>query len=543
MGERSLAKHKHGSRTTMLIPPPEPPPDSAIEVECVNMTKRFGAFVALDDVSIKIEAGSFHALLGENGAGKSTLVKCLVGYYRPDSGSVVVNKRERSIRSPQDSHALGIGMVYQHFTLVPSMTVAENLVMSRGDVSLVVNWCRERERLDEFMRTVPFKVRLDVPVAALAAGEKQKVEILKQLYLRCRFSILDEPTSVLTPQEADEVLGLLKDMARADSVTVLMITHKFREVMAFADRVSVLRKGRLAGEGAVRDLTPAAMAEMMVGSRDIPAAQSRRDGRAVPDRNVRLSVKALTVEGDTGLPAVSEVDLEVQAGEIVGLAGVSGNGQRELVEALIGQRDSVAGEIRMGGERYAATRAEMRKHRVFSLPEEPLRNACVGRLSVADNMALRNFDLPPLAAGAFLRRGAIRSQSSRLIAEYKVKTPSPDAPIRTLSGGNVQRAVLARELSGDVSVLIVANPVFGLDFAAVAEIHGRILAARDAGAAVLLVSGDLDELLELSDRIVVMFDGRLVHEAPISRADVAVIGRCMAGHADGVSADAAAMAG
>ena len=526
----------------MLIPPPEPPPDSALEVECVNITKRFGAFVALHDVSIKIEAGSFHALLGENGAGKSTLVKCLVGYYRPDSGGVVVNGRERNIRSPQDSHALGVGMVYQHFTLVPSMTVAENLVMSRGDVALLVNWRRERERLDEFMRTVPFKVRLDVPVSGLAAGEKQKVEILKQLYLRCRFTILDEPTSVLTPQEADEVLGLLKDMAGANEVTVLMITHKFREVMAFADRVSVLRRGRLSGEGRVKDLTPAAMAEMMVGSRDIPAAEVRRSGPTVREGNVRLSIRGLGVEGDTGLPAVSDINLDVRAGEIVGVAGVSGNGQRELVEALIGQRVPVAGEIWMEGERYGATRLEMRKHRVFSLPEEPLRNACVGGLSVADNMALRNFDRSPLAARAFLRWGAIRAQSTRLIAEYKVKAPGPDAPIRTLSGGNVQRAVLARELSGDVSVLIVANPVFGLDFAAVAEIHGRILAARDAGAAVLLVSGDLDELLELSDRIVVMFDGRFVHEAPIARADVGIIGRCMAGHAEAAPADATVMA-
>jgi ABC-type uncharacterized transport system ATPase subunit len=516
----------------MLIPPPEPPPDCALEVECLRMTKRFGTFVALDDVSISVPAGSFHALLGENGAGKSTLVKCLVGYYRADAGAVVVNRRERDIRSPQDAHALGIGMVYQHFTLVPSMTVAENLVMSRDDVPLVVNWRRERERLDVFMRTVPFKVRLDVPVSSLAAGEKQKVEILKQLYLRRRFTILDEPTSVLTPQEADEVLGMLKNMARAGEVTVLMITHKFREVMAFADRVSVLRRGQLAGEGRVADLTPAAMAEMMVGTRDIPSVEARRHGQSGEARQVRLSIQGLTVENDTGLTAVSDLGLEVCAGEIVGVAGVAGNGQRELVEALMGQRAPIAGELRVEGQPYHARRSEMRQHRVFSLPEEPLRNACVGALSVADNMALRNFDQPPLAAGSLLRRGAVRAQSKRLIAEYKVKTPGPDAPMRTLSGGNVQRAVLARELSGDVSVLIAANPVFGLDFAAVAEIHGRILAARDAGAAVLLVSGDLDELLELSDRIVVMFDGRLVHETLIAAADVGVIGRCMAGHAE-----------
>jgi len=521
----------------MLIPPPEPPPDSGLEIECLKMTKRFGSFVALDDVSITVQAGSFHALLGENGAGKSTLVKCLVGYYRPDAGQIVVNKREREIRSPQDSHALGIGMVYQHFTLVPSMSVAENLVMSRDDVPLVVNWREERERIDAFMRTVPFKVRLDVPVSSLAAGEKQKVEILKQLYLRRRFTILDEPTSVLTPQEADEVLGMLKEMARDGEVTVLMITHKFREVMAFADRVSVLRRGQLAGEGNVADLSPAAMAEMMVGTRDIPSVEARRVTQSSQPQRVRLSITDLTVENDTGLPAISKLNLEVRAGEIVGVAGVSGNGQRELVEALMGQREAVAGTLQVEGQPYHARRSQMRQHKVFSLPEEPLRNACVGALSVADNMALRNFDQPPLAAGQFLRRGAVRAQSKRLIGEYKVKTPGPDAPIRTLSGGNVQRAVLARELSGDVSVLIAANPVFGLDFAAVAEIHGRILAARDAGAAVLLVSGDLDELLELSDRIVVMFDGKLVHETPIASADVGVIGRCMAGHSETAATD------
>jgi ABC-type uncharacterized transport system ATPase subunit len=524
----------------MLIPPAPPQPETALEIECTHMTKRFGTFTALDDVSMRVAAGSFHALLGENGAGKSTLVKCIVGYYRPDAGEVLIDLRERDIRSPQDSHALGVGMVYQHFTLVPSMTVAENLVMSRDDVPAVVNWKHERDRIDAFMQTVPFKLRLDAPVASLAAGEKQKVEILKQLYLRRRFTILDEPTSVLTPQEADEVLGLLKDLARVGKVTVLMITHKFREVMAFADQVSVLRRGKLAGEGAVKDLTPAAMAEMMVGSRDIPAVDTRRTAGAADTDRVRLSIRGLSVENDAGLRAVEDVCLDVRAGEIVGVAGVSGNGQRQLVEALIGQRELLAGEVRVEGEHYRATRAEMRRHKVFSLPEEPLRNACVAGLSVAENMALRNFDRPPLAAGAFLRRRALRTQSKRLIVDYKVKTPGPDAPMRTLSGGNVQRAVLARELSGDVSVLIVANPVFGLDFAAVAEIHGRILAARDAGAAVLLVSEDLDELLELSDRIVVMFDGRLVHETPIAKADVGEIGRCMAGHTEPASAAAAA---
>jgi ABC-type uncharacterized transport system ATPase subunit len=502
----------------------------AISLE--RVTKRFGSFTALDDVSVRVEEGSFHGLLGENGAGKSTLVKCLAGYHRPDAGRILVDGAERSIRSPHDAHTLGVGMVYQHFTLVPSMTVAENLVMARDRVPAVVRWRRERERLAAFMATVPFQLPLDAPAASLAAGEKQKLEILKQLYLERRFMILDEPTSVLTPQEADEVLGLLRGMVRERRLTVLMITHKFREVMAFADRVSVLRRGRLAGEGRTAELTPAVLAELMIGSREIPSVESGRVP-AAGARAVRLAVRGLEVQGDDGAPAVRGVDLEVSAGEIVGVAGVSGNGQRELVEALIGQRRAAAGAVLVSGEPYRATRREIERHRVSSLPEEPLRSACVGAMSVADNLALRNFDRAPLSALSLVRRGRVRAQCERLVREFKVKAPGPDAPIRALSGGNVQRAVLARELSGDVAVLIAANPCFGLDFAAVAEIHRRLVAARDGGAAVLLVSEDLDELLKLSDRLLVMCDGRLVHETATAAADIGRIGRSMAGHPEG----------
>jgi ABC-type uncharacterized transport system ATPase subunit len=514
-----------------IKPAREAPPERAISVHVLGMSKRFGGFAALDNVSMTVAAGSFHALLGENGAGKSTLVKCLVGFYRPDAGQIEIDNREREINSPHDSHAMGLGMVYQHFTLVPSMTVAENLVMSRSDVPAVINWRQERERLAAFMQTVPFKLRLDVPVSRLAAGEKQKVEILKQIYLQRRFMILDEPTSVLTPSEADEVLGMLKDMTRENKVTVLMITHKFREVMAFADTLSVLRKGKYAGEGRVADLNPTAMAEMMVGAREIPQAHAGKTAATNASAAARLSIRNLTVEDDAGLTAVHDFSMDIRPGEIVGIAGVSGNGQRQLVEALIGQRAPAAGQILVGGKAYHASRGEIRHHRAFSLPEEPLRNACVPGMSVAENMALRNFDRPPVSSGPWLRSGAMTAQAERWIAEFKVKTQGPDAPIATLSGGNIQRAVLARELSEPVSVLIVANPVFGLDFAAVAEIHDRILAARNAGAAVLLVSEDLDELLELSDRIAVIFEGRIVHETPTAAADIAVIGPCMAGHA------------
>lgn len=493
------------------------------------MSKRFGSFAALSDVSMRIEAGSFHALLGENGAGKTTLVKCLVGYHRPDEGSILVDDRERDIPSPQAAHQLGIGMVYQHFTLVPSMTGAENLVMARAHVPAWIRWKSEREELAAFLEQVPFKIPLDVPVARLAAGQKQKLEILKQLYLKRRFMILDEPTSVLTAGEADEVLGMLGAMTRAGQLTVLMITHKFREVKAFADAATILRRGRRAGGGAVADLTVEQMAEMMVGSSVV--ASERADPRVAPAAEAVpiLSVTDLHVDDDAGRPAVTGVSLRVAPGEILGIAGVSGNGQRPLIEALIGQRRIRRGEVKVEGQPYRSSRAQIAALAVFSLPEEPLRNACVPRLSVAENMALRTFDRAPLAHGFWLREGALERQALDWIAAFKVKTQGPRAQIQTLSGGNVQRAVLARELSAPVKLLIVANPVFGLDFAAVREIHERILRARASGAAILLVSEDLDELLELSDRIVVMSSGRLVFETPTEQADTHVLGRYMAG--------------
>ncbi|EWY37376.1 ABC transporter ATP-binding protein [Skermanella stibiiresistens SB22] len=503
-------------------------PNGALGLEAVGMTKRFGGMAALDDVTCRVSAGTFHALLGENGAGKSTLVKCVMGYYHADQGQIAVGEQERAIANPKDAHALGVGMVYQHFTLVPGMTVAENLVLSRTHVPAVVDWAAERKALEAFMAGMPFRVPLTVPVSALAAGEKQKLEILKQLYLKNRFLILDEPTSVLTPGEADEVLGLLRRMTREGKLTVLTITHKFREVMAYADEVTVLRRGRFAGTGKVADLTPADMAEMMIGAKEIPKGASRL---ATPLGEPRIEIAGLKALNDGGLAAVEDLDLTVRAGEIVGIAGVSGNGQRELVEVLAGQRPPAAGEIKVCGERYAATRAEMKRHRLCLLPEEPLRNACVARMSVAENMSFRTFDDPPNARGGWWLNGAaMRGAARELIQLYKVKTPGPDAPIGTLSGGNVQRAVLARELASDVRVLIVANPCFGLDFAAVADIRSQIMQARNRGAAVLLVSEDLDELFELADRILVMFDGHLVHETPTTQADIGVIGQHMAGH-------------
>jgi simple sugar transport system ATP-binding protein len=504
-----------------------PLPPGALGVDALAMTMRFGEFRALDNVELKVRPGSFHALLGENGAGKSTLVKCIMGYYRPTQGSIMVGGREQAIANPKDAHALGLGMVYQHFTLVPAMTVAENLVLARDDVPAVVNWAKETRELEEFLARMPFKVPLKSRVSDISAGERQKCEILKQLYLKRRFLILDEPTSVLTPAEADDVLGVLRAMVVAGELTILMITHKFREVMAFADDVTILRRGKLAGRGRVADLTPDEMARTMIGAEQL-TVQPPRTGETTA---ARLELDKLQALGDAGAIAVRDVSLAVRGGEIVGIAGVSGNGQRQLVEVLAGQREAESGEIRVIGEVYHARREEMRRHKMSLLPEEPLKNACVGGMSVADNLAFREFDRAPFASGGWwLNRAAFRGDAEHKIGLYKIKTRTPDTPIASLSGGNVQRAVLARELGGDVEVLIAANPCFGLDFAAVAQIHAEIMAARNRGAAVLLVSEDLDELLELSDRLVVMFHGELVYEARAGEADLTEIGRHMAGH-------------
>ncbi len=508
---------------------PLPEPGTAAGIETIGMTMRFGGFTALDDVSIRVPAGSFHALLGENGAGKSTLVKCIMGFYHATAGSLVVDGREVSVASPRDAATFGLGMVYQHFTLVPSLTGAENLVISRADVPAVIDWGRERKDLARFMDRMPFRIPLDQPVRELAAGEKQKLEIVKQLYLGRSFLILDEPTSVLTPAEADEILGLVRGLTDSGGLTVLMISHKFHEITKFADAVSILRRGKLVGAGSIGELSTADMAGLMIGDVKLAELDSRAPVKDTAETVLRLSgVKA---PDRSGLKTIEIDDLRVHAGEIVGIAGISGNGQKEVTEILAGQRPPLSGSIEVNGAAYGATRAETRTNNVRFIPEEPLQNACAPRMTVSENLAFRTFDLKPDGGQAiWLSRAGMKTRARALISDFKVKTASASSPIAALSGGNVQRAVLARELTGDVDLLIVSNPCFGLDFSAVAEIRARIMNARNAGTAVLLLSEDLDELLELSDRIVVISEGRLVYETAARGADIGVIGAHMAGH-------------
>ncbi|MES2823586.1 MAG: ABC transporter ATP-binding protein [Pseudomonadota bacterium] len=502
--------------------------DQGIQLEAIAVAKHFGDVKALVDISLKLRKGSVHALLGENGAGKSTLVKCIMGYYKPDSGQLIYNDKQVVIDSPQQASALGIGMVYQHFTLIPNMTIAENIVLSRPNLPMIIKWADEIKILQQKMQQMPFQFDLNRKVSSLSAGEKQKVEITKQLLLDTQVLILDEPTSVLTPTEADEVLDKIYQLTRTGKLSVLIITHKFREVTKYADEVTVLRKGLFVGTAKVTDVTPATLADMMVGGELIGTPPARQQHE---NEIVKLIVEDLVVDNDQGAAAVNALSLSVNAGEIVGIAGVSGNGQKQLVEALAGQRVPRSGKITAQGKLFTGTQEQIHQQGFYCLPEEPLRNACVGKLSVAENLVLRKYNRSPFCSFKFfLNRRAIKANAEQLIAQYKVRTSGPDQEIQSLSGGNIQRVVLARELAQPVSILVVANPCFGLDFKAVADIRAQIIAARNKGTAVLLLSEDLDEILELSDRMFVISGGKLVHQTTPEKADLNTIGQYMAGH-------------
>jgi simple sugar transport system ATP-binding protein len=454
-----------------------------------------------------------------------------MGYYQPDSGQITVAGHEANINRPQEAALAGIGMVYQHFTVIDNMTVLENIVLARPYIPSIVHWKQEAATINQQLENLPFSFDLQRKVSSLSAGEKQKLEITKQLLLKSKILILDEPTSVLTPQEADHVLAELKSMAHEQGLTVLMITHKFREVMSYSDDVTVLRKGEYVGSCSVSETSPTQLSEMMMGEKVTAKPLERIDAKDTTKPS--FSVENFGVLNDQGMSAVSDFNLAVNAGEIVGIAGISGNGQTELVAGLSGQRAIHKGELRVGDQAFSPTRKNLQQHSVFVLPEEPLKNACVPQMTVAENMALRNYDLAPLRNGLnMLNFGKLKKQAEEFIEKFNVKTPSTFEPIGNLSGGNVQRAVLARELSNDVNVLIVANPCFGLDFNSVAFIRQKIMEARNSGAAVLLVSEDLDEIMQLSDRFYVMSNGELLLESTPDSANIIDIGHAMAGHTE-----------
>ena len=498
----------------------------AILLQVKNVTKSFGSVIANNDISFEVAAGEIVALLGENGAGKSTLVKSVFGLVRPDQGEIFIDGNQMAPGDTAAVIASGVGMVHQHFKLVPVMSVTENIIL--GDEpknGLFVNVKKAEQKVRELSEKFGLEVDPIANIEDLPVGTQQRVEILKALSKDVRLLIFDEPTAVLTPQETDELILVIKNLARL-GVGVIVITHKLREVMALADRVVVLRDGKVVGTTTPKETNEAGLAQMMVGRSVVLEVEK---GVANPGKPV-LTVKGLEVFDDRNLLAVKGVDLEVRSGEIFGIAGVEGNGQRELVEAICGMRERAKGEVLVSG---AATK-DMHPHAVHEagvshIPEDREKHGLVSSYSISDNLILNQFDQAPFARGWFRNMGEIRKNADLLVKKFDIRTTSPAALASSLSGGNKQKVVIARELSQDLQVLIAAQPTRGVDVGSIEFIHKQLIAARDKGAGVLLVSAELDEIISLSDRIAVMSAGKIVAIIDSKGADRDYIGRLMAG--------------
>ncbi len=504
-------------------PPPAAPPAPLVRMR--GITKRFLGVAANRDIHLDLFPGEVCALLGENGAGKSTLMNVLFGYYACDAGDIQVAGRPLPPGAPRAALAAGIRMIHQHFALAPALTVLENVMAGQEGGRFRLDRHAARARLAQLQAQYGLAVNPDARVAALAVGEQQRVEILKALYGDVRVLIMDEPTAVLTPPEVDQLLAMLRSFAR-DGRAVVFISHKLNEVLRVADRVVVLRNGAVAAARATAGADAAELARLMVGH---ALAAPRPKPAAVPGP-VLLRVDDLTVPNDRGLPAVRQVSFAVAAGEILGLAGVSGSGQRELAEALFGIRAPAHGQVAIAGQpvRPGRPRAVVAAG-MARIPEDRLATGLMAELSVEDNLVLETYAAPPYAAWRLLRHDRVRAAAQRLMAEYHIKASGPAAPVRTLSGGNMQKVILARELSSRPRVILAAQPTRGLDVGATEDIHARLLAERARGTAILLISEDLDEIQALSDRIMVFYEGRIMGEMAAAGADRARLGLWMSG--------------
>ncbi len=493
-----------------------------------HIHKRFGAVTALDDVSLDIGAGEVLALVGENGAGKSTLMNVLYGLYQADSGDILVSGQPARLRNPRDAIARGIGMVHQHFMLVPTLTVAENVVLGREPS----RWGRmdlDRACTEVAATCERFGFKLDprARVDTLTVGSQQKVEIVKALHRGAQVLILDEPTAVLTPQEADDLFRVTRGLA-AGGRTVVFISHKLREVLSVADRVAVMRRGKLVAQVRAANTRSEELAALMVGESRIPHAEAQ--AYHPPQGEKLLEARDLRARGADGRPAVRGVSLEVHAGEIVGIAGVDGNGQREFAELLTGLRplDEGGGTL-LGGPLTGLTPAEARHRGVGHVPEDRLWRAVVKAMTVEENVALGRQEQAPFARGLRVDFAGRRERAQALLKAYDVRPPDPEVPLQALSGGNQQKVVVARELDAAPKLLVVVQPTRGLDIGAVAQVQAKLREARDRGAGVLLVSLDLEEVLALSDRIYVFFEGRITGTFTRPEFDEREIGRRMLG--------------
>ncbi|MFQ5420840.1 MAG: ABC transporter ATP-binding protein [Anaerolineae bacterium] len=504
-----------------------------------GLTKRFPGVLANDAVDLTLNKGEILALLGENGAGKTTLMNMLYGLYHPDEGEILVNGRAVEMDSPNDAIAAGIGMVHQHFMLVQVMTVTENIMLgveqTRGWLSRLpllgrLNRRGAAARIREISQQYNLALDPDDTIKDLPVGIQQRAEIIKALYRDADILILDEPTAVLTPQEADELFVIMRHLT-AQGVSIIFITHKLKEVLAVADRIAVLRGGRMVGTAVPAEATEASLAEMMVGRQVILQVDKKE---AEPGETI-LAVDDLVVKDDRGQTAVEGVSFQVRAGEILGIAGVQGNGQRELVEGLTGLRSIESGAMRINGTECAQfLPRQITELGVAHIPEDREKHGLIMGYPIADNMVLNQYYLPPFAHGPILAQEAIDSHGQNLVAEYDVRTPSIYTNAGSLSGGNKQKVIIARELSRPVKLVIANQPTRGVDVGSIEFIHNQIVNQRDNGVAVLLVSAELDEILSLADRVAVMFDGRIVKTLPIAEATRERVGLLMAGSEDSI---------
>jgi ABC-type uncharacterized transport system ATPase subunit len=504
-----------------------PQSDWAIELEKIN--KRFGAVHANKDIDLKVKRGTIHGIVGENGAGKSTLMSILYGFYTADSGTIRVNGTEQAITDSRHALALGIGMVHQHFMLVDNFTVLENVVLGAEDSGFIKpSLDRARRELDRLETEYDLEVDPDAIIEDISVGQQQRVEILKALYRGAETLILDEPTGVLTPKEADDLFRVLETL-RQQGKTVIMITHKLREIMAITDAVSVMRQGEMVATLKTSETSPEEIAELMVGRRVLLRVEK---GAANPGKTL-LEVSNLVVTDDMGITRVKDVSFSIRAGEIVGIAGVSGNGQSELLESITGMRDQRAGQVILNGAPLSLKgddgAARARLAGLAHVPEDRQRMGLVTSFAEWENAILGYSNSPEYGAGPMLDIGAAKAKAAEHIKTFDVRPADINLRTGLFSGGNQQKIVLAREMDRDPDVLVVGQPTRGVDIGAIEFIHNQIIKMRDAGKAILLVSVELDEIRSLADRILVMFDGRIVGEADPATATEGQLGLMMAG--------------
>ena len=496
-----------------------------------DISKRFGSVVANDHVDFEASWGEVHALIGENGAGKSTLMSILAGLYRPDSGQVEIDGTPVRLRSPRDAITRGLGMVYQHFMLVDPFTVTENVVLGEQRSGIDLQTARVERELATLSERYGLGVDPRARIWQLSVGEQQRVEILRLLYLGARILVFDEPTAVLTPQEAENLIQTLRSMA-AQGFSVVFISHKLDEVLEVADRVSVLRRGQIVETTTPAETDRRALARLMVGRElaDFVEHPADEPHETVALGETVVELRGVGALGDKGVPGLRNIDLEVRAGETLGIAGVAGNGQRELAEIVTGLRPTTGGAIRIDGKTMTnRPAAEIARAGVAHIPEDRLATGLIGGMDLSDNAILRDYAQPPLCNGSFLSNKAVAAFTDRLIADYDVKAPGRWAMLRTLSGGNQQKLLLARELAGQPRLIVAVHPTRGVDIGASEAIHEALREQRARGAATLLISEDLDEVLALSDRIAVLFDGRVMGIVSARGANVEEIGLLMAG--------------